>query len=123
MTRTIDMTPTFAEAATMLLALFQSGTPEGRSYAEGELRRWGDILDAVRKVPNPATDHTILTNLPHDAPAGDVGRLKRTAQEHTEAAFYIDRATGLHVVAVRAAEGGAILRDVVTSLDRAGFLG
>jgi len=46
-TRTVGITPTFRATADMLIALLESGTPTGQDFARQELRRWGDMLDAI----------------------------------------------------------------------------
>lgn len=46
--KTIDMTPSFTEAACMLVAAFESGTPKGRDMARIELMRWAAILDGIK---------------------------------------------------------------------------
>jgi hypothetical protein len=53
--RTIDMTPTFRETATMLCVILESGSDEGREFARAELQRWGMMLDGMAAA-NAARD-------------------------------------------------------------------
>jgi hypothetical protein len=46
----IDMTPTFAETARILIVLLENGTAEGRQYARDELIRWGQMLDRAKAL-------------------------------------------------------------------------
>lgn len=46
--RVIDVTPTFQATASMLIALFENGTDEGKATARDELRRWASMLDAIK---------------------------------------------------------------------------
>jgi len=46
--RYIDMTPTFTETANMLIAIMENGQEEGKDFARGEIRRWGEMLDAIK---------------------------------------------------------------------------
>lgn len=47
--KTIDITPTWPEAARMLMALLESGTLEGRSYAQKEILRMAFIAEEHTK--------------------------------------------------------------------------
>jgi len=49
MTRYIDMTPTWPEAARIIAAALENGTDKGRDAARAELFRMADILDALQK--------------------------------------------------------------------------
>ena len=54
--RTIDMTPTWREAAAMIATVLENGTPKGRDAARAELLRMGDLLDAhARRATDPET--------------------------------------------------------------------
>jgi hypothetical protein len=46
--RTIDMTPTFAESACMILAILENGNEEGKRFARSEVIRWGEMLDKIK---------------------------------------------------------------------------
>lgn len=48
--RTIDITPTWAQAALMMIALFENGTPEGKREACVELKRMAMYLDDFKAV-------------------------------------------------------------------------
>lgn len=43
--RTIDMTPTWREAAQMIAAVLENGTDHGRDLARAELYRMAELLD------------------------------------------------------------------------------
>jgi len=49
MTRYIDMTPTWPEAARIIAAALENGTDKGRDAARTELFRMADLLDALQK--------------------------------------------------------------------------
>lgn len=65
--------------------------------------------------------HTIQTNLAANASGYDYARLASCVQVHSPGAD-IRSHLGGYIVTVDAREGGAILRDVVTALDHAGYL-
>ena len=49
MSETIDITPNWATTMEMLLLIVETGTPDGRSWARGELRRLARELDKIAK--------------------------------------------------------------------------
>ena len=48
MTRTIDMTPTWPQAARIIAAALENGTDKGRDAARAELFRMADLLHALQ---------------------------------------------------------------------------
>lgn len=44
-TRTIDMTPTWAETAVMLVRILENGSAESKAFARSEILRMGQIID------------------------------------------------------------------------------
>lgn len=44
--RTVDMTPTWEEAARMLLVVLENGSEEGKQMARKEVERMGILLDS-----------------------------------------------------------------------------
>lgn len=49
MTRYVDMTPTWEEAARMLIAVLENGTSQGKALARAEIIRMGQIIDQYKK--------------------------------------------------------------------------
>lgn len=49
MTRTIDLTPTWKEAAHIIAAVLENGTHEGRQAARAELFKMAEILDEMKE--------------------------------------------------------------------------
>lgn len=54
--RTVDMTPTWEQSLSLLLVVFENGTPEGRAEAKKEILRAGRILDHIRKEASDVKD-------------------------------------------------------------------
>lgn len=48
MTETIDITPTWRQAAAIIAAVLENGTAEGRASARAELFRMAEMLDAMK---------------------------------------------------------------------------
>jgi hypothetical protein len=44
--RTVDMTPTWEQAARMLLVVLENGSEEGKQMAREEVKRMGILLDS-----------------------------------------------------------------------------
>lgn len=61
MTRTIDMTPTWPQAARIIAAALENGTGAGREAARAELFRMADILDQLHQAPAPALFEVITS--------------------------------------------------------------
>jgi len=49
MTRYIDMTPTWPQAARIIAAALENGTDKGRDAARAELFRMADLLDQMQQ--------------------------------------------------------------------------
>jgi hypothetical protein len=69
MTRTINITPTWRQAAQIIAAALENGTDAGREAARAELFRMGDLLDAWRDQP-------AQTETPAAAPASDAAEAR-----------------------------------------------
>ena len=61
MTRTIDLTPTWPQAARIIAAALENGTGAGREAARAELFRMADMLDQLNTQPAPALFEVITT--------------------------------------------------------------
>lgn len=56
MSRTIDMTPTWPEAARLLLAVLENGTDEGKALARAEIQRMADLLHQMQQEARAADE-------------------------------------------------------------------
>lgn len=70
MTRYVDMTPTWPEAARIIAAALENGTGDGREAARAELFRMADIITHLSADQNPTHDAT-------DDAAHQLDRLRR----------------------------------------------
>jgi hypothetical protein len=111
MTRTIDMTPTWPQAAQIIAAALENGTDKGREAARGELFRMANLLDqlqreatathqpAIRPLDSDADPHERLSlGLTIAGEACDLGAIRQAdqgeAHRHLEALWGMWRTTG-----------------------------
>jgi len=58
MTRHIDITPTWPQAARIIAVALENGTDEGRAAARAELFRMADLLDQLQKQQDEQEQET-----------------------------------------------------------------
>lgn len=79
--RTIDLTPTFAEAARLLAVVFENGTDAGKAHARAELARWADMLDRTKAEQSAPV--TVWDVISHKRKGEAYGVTLRTEAEAT----------------------------------------
>ena len=68
-TRTIDLSPTWAEAVTIYCAALENGTGEGRATARQEMARVAEILDTLaEQLTVPRYVFEVIARTPGSAP-------------------------------------------------------
>lgn len=68
MTRTINISPTWREAAGIIAAALENGTGTGKKAARAELFRMADMLDQLRKDQPSAEAFAVARNQPNGQP-------------------------------------------------------
>jgi hypothetical protein len=119
--RTIKMEMTWTAAAQIIAAALENGTGEGREAARAELMRMALILDsAKREAARDGGSHAIRTNTAEAGKIWDAAHEAHGTMNNVSVGYEPNAAT--LSVWTEAANGGAMLRDLVTALDRAGLL-
>lgn len=129
--RTIKIDMTWTTAARIIAAALENGTDKGRDAARAELFRMAEILDAQRveqladKTAPLVTsredhDHAIRTNTDNMGALRDV--ILAVQGHHNGVALGWAANDPLVTMYVPREAGAALLRDLLTALDRAGLL-
>lgn len=84
MTRTIDLTPSWPQAARIIAAALENGTGAGREAARAELFRMAEILDQLHTQPAPAL-FEVITTKPGRAAFGQTFTDKADATAYADA--------------------------------------
>lgn len=85
MTKIIDMTPTWSAVSSILIAVFENGTPEGRLLAQEEIKTMAKVADKYNELVDKLNVDNIAQIIrqvdgKHDLGAGElaekiIGRL------------------------------------------------